>query len=213
MAELSPELQHVFKGLDEANRGLESVRADVEYESVMQVWDDAETSMGEMSFLKPNLLHLKLGGPRNEEAYCDGEHWWIITHEDEQVEKYAVSTDEEAPAEAAFLTFGLGQDSSKLLEEYEVTLKEKIEPQEPEDPVRYRLRFLPRDKEAPARFSAVEVELAEGIWLPQTLVLEESDGEILQTFRFVNMEINPDLGPEDFTCDVPRGYTIIEPDA
>jgi outer membrane lipoprotein-sorting protein len=212
LAKLPPELQRILKGLDEANAKVKAMRADVAYEREIELLDDIQKAKGYMEFLKPDMLHLKLGKPRNEEVYTDGKLWWIIDHDDKQVEIYEASGSEGAGAEAAFLTFGVNESANKLLARYEVELVETItilpkkEEKDKKPEVRYRLKFVPRDKKAPAQYAAVEVELPEGVWLPSLLVLYEADGEIVHRFRFTKFDMAPKLKPKDFIYKRPRGY-------
>ena len=212
LAKLPPELQRILKGLDEANAKVKAMRADVEYEREIELLDDFQRAKGYMEFLKPNMLHLKLGKPRDEEVYTDGKLWWIINHDDKRVEIYEASGSEGAGAEAAFLTFGVNESANKLLARYQVelvdtiTIPPKKEEKDKKPEVRYRLKFVPRDKKAPAQYAAVEVELPEGVWLPSLLVLYEADGEIVHRFRFTKLDLEPKLKPKDFIYKRPRGY-------
>lgn len=205
----SPELKHVLDKLDEANAALEDVEANVEYRREIPLLDEAEECDGSLEFKKPNLIHLELGKPRNEELYSNGRQWWVISHNDQQVEIYPVAESEEAASEAAFLAFGYGQSSEQLLREYEVTL-EGAHKQE-KAPIMYRLKFVPRDEDAPAQFSAIEVEVTDDLWLPRAFVLHESEGEIIHTFRLKKIKLNRGMKTESFTYEPPFGYVVLEP--
>jgi len=212
--QVPPELRRILDALDAANAEVEAVRTQVLYTREIPLLEDSQVSRGFIEFRKPDLLHLKLRKPRNEEIYCDGEHWWVVEHNEKQVEVYEAARSENVAAEASFLTFGYGQSSEKLLEEYEIELVEtKQEPPDDEDtPITsYRLRFEPREEDAPARFAAIEVELADDLWLPRVIVLHESDGEIVHTFALHDIELDPELDEQDFTYKPPRGYAILEP--
>jgi len=215
--EVPPELRRILDALDAANKKVEGLTADVLYKREIPLLEDSQVSKGTLAFRKPDLLHLKLGKPRNEEIYSDGEHWWIVSHNDRQVELYETARSEQAAAEASFLTFGYGESSEKLLERYDIELIARRQEQpagEEADATPltcYRLQFVPRDEKAPARFAKIEVELADDLWLPRLIVLHESDGEIVHTFAFSNIELNPELKREEFAYEPPRGYTVLKP--
>lgn len=217
MAELSRELQDVLKAMDEAGKKIESLEADVQYEREIELLDEFQKAKGQMKFLRPDMLHLKLGKPRNEEALTDGKHWWITSHDDKQVEIYLAAATGEGAAELAFLTFGIGESAGKLLEAYDVTIAEKKEDEsaakdkDGNAPMRYRLRFVPRNEESPKHFAAIEVEVVEGVWLPARLALHESDGEIVQRFHFTKVKLNAKLSPEDFAYKKRKGYVEVWP--
>jgi len=212
-----PELKKVLDGLDAANSKVKSVKANVVYRRDIPLLDESQTSEGSLVFKKPDLLRLRLGKPRNEEVCSNGKRWWVVSHNDKQVEIYDVAGEGSAAAEASFLTFGYGESSARLLEQYEITLASQKEEERPAKEDRavavtcYRLEFVPRDEEAPARFAKIEVELTDDLWLPRGMVLHESDGEIVHTFQMRDMELNPDLKEETFTYEPPRGYTVLKP--
>lgn len=212
--ELPPELKRVLEHLRQAGEEVRGVRAKVHYRREIPLLDESESSEGRLEFKKPDLLHLKLGKPRNEETYSDGRHWYVISHEDRQVEIYRAAEGSGASAEASFLTFGYGEGPEKLLESYRVELisKARPEPEKDEDaPMVYRLRFEPRDEEAPARFSAIGVEMTDRRWLPRTIVLHESEGEIVHTFQLEEIKLNPGLKEKRFSYEPPRGYAVLRP--
>ena len=233
---LSPELQRVLDALDEANEKLKDVRAKVRYRREIPLLEESQECDGSLAYKKPNLIHLKLGKPRNEELYTDGKTWWFISHNDKHVEAYEVVSEDQdadaeqqegpganeqappAPAEASFLTFGYGQSSEALLKQYRITLESSGGPcgdEAEEEKVKegearvtcYRLRFEPRDKDAPAQFDAIETEVADDLWLPRKIVLYESRGEIVHTFRLHDIKLNSGLKAKEFAYKLPRGYT------
>lgn len=211
--EISPELRRVLDGLDGANEDLEGVQADIAYTREIPLLDESENADGTLAFRKPDLIHLKLGKPRNEEVYSDGKQWWVISHEDRQVEIYPAAGRGGSVAEASFLTFGYGQSSETLLEDYRVSLRHTEQAEDEEGTYRlWRLRFAPREGDAPARFSTIEVEITDRLWLPRKMVLHESDGEIVHTFALRGIELNPELKKKRFHCTPPRGYTVIRPE-
>ena len=211
--EMSAELRKVLNGLDRANEDLEGVRAKVVYKRQIPLLDESETADGQLAFKKPDYLHLRLGDPRNEEIYSDGKQWWVISHEDKQVEVYPAADREGSIAEASFLTFGYGQSSDSLLEDYDISLEDtETRKDNGQDLTSWHLRFQPRDKEQASRFSVIEVTITNEIWLPQKLILHESDGEIVHSFDLRKITVNPGLKEKDFRYSAPRGYTILKPE-
>lgn len=211
--ELSPELRRLLDELDAANAEVEALTARVQYERSIPLLEEKEKSRGRLVFRKPDLLHLELGKPRHEEVWCDGETWWVVSHDDRQVEVYPAS--EDAGPETAFLDFGYGKGSEVLLEDYsvEIASRERKE-QDGESYTEYRLRFTARptrEDESPPRYATIEVESSSRRWLPHTLVLHESGGEILHTYRLSRLKLNPDLDEDRFEYEPPRGYTVLHP--
>jgi outer membrane lipoprotein-sorting protein len=213
LQKLPPELRRVMEELQAANADLRTCSARIVYERSIPLLEDTQTSRGRLLFQKPDHIALKLGEPRNEEVYCNGELWWVVSHEEREVQIYrAAGSAEEATSEAAFLDFGYGRPPEELLAEYEIELTEKIPPQEDGRPTIYRVKLTPRqDTERPARYAAIEVELADDQWLPRELVLHESGGEIIHTYRLRGIEPNVEVEQEQFEYEPPDDYTVLRP--
>jgi outer membrane lipoprotein-sorting protein len=210
---LSPELKMVLDRLDEASRKLKDVTARVTYERRIPMLDQKEKSQGTLAFKKPDLLSLKLGKPRNEEVHFNGKTWWVVSHDDKQVEVYQAAEKGKGAQEAAFLDFGYGSGADKLLEQYDVELAGTEQRGEGEERhTVYRLKFIPRpNPENPPRYEAIEVEVSDDLWLPQSIVLHESGGEIRHAYALSKLGTNADLKDEDFEYTPPRGYTVVRP--
>jgi len=122
---LPEELRALLEKVDEAGRRLTDVRADVDYSREIPLLEHEERAAGSLVFKKPDKIVLKLGEPRNEDVYTDGELWWVVDHEDKQVEIYKAEKSELVSREAVFLRFGIGESTRSLLPEYKVDLKGK----------------------------------------------------------------------------------------
>ncbi|MFO8007104.1 MAG: outer membrane lipoprotein carrier protein LolA [Candidatus Brocadiia bacterium] len=211
--EVTPEVRRLLDNVDEANRELEDLTARVAYERAIPLLEEKERCRGRLAFKKPDHIWLELGRPRNEELYTDGETWWLVDHDDEQVEVYDAT--EEAAQETAFLQFGYGKGSEALLEDYEVELvAERLEEaEEGEQETFYRLKFTPRleEDEPPPRYAAIEAEVSDRRWLPHLLVLHESGGEIVHTYELSRIRLNTGVKDEKFDYEPPGGYTVLRP--
>jgi outer membrane lipoprotein-sorting protein len=209
---LPPELRTVMDKLDEANRKLEDVSADVTYERAIPLLDEKQVSHGTLVFKKPARIILKLGKPRNEAVYTNGKQWWVVSEDEKQVEIYEAANAGHESQETAFLSFGYGSGTEKLLEEYTVELVGKAPAESDAQEMVYRLKFTPRERpDRPVRYAAIEVEIADKLWLPSVLVLHESGGEIVHTYRLSKVRTNTGVKDEAFNYEPPRGYTILRP--
>ena len=210
--QLPPALRHVLQKLDEANAKVVDVKAKVVYERLIPLLEDKRKCKGSLVLKKPNLLVLKLGRPRNEEVRTDGHTWWVINHNDKQVEVYKASERGEGSNEAAFVSFGYGRSSEELLEDYDIEL---LSTRKGEDggPTVYRLKFTPVQRpDRPARYGAIEIELADDLWLPRVLVLHEPDDEIIHTYTLRKIVVNSGVDDDVFNYEPPRDYTVIPMD-
>jgi outer membrane lipoprotein-sorting protein len=181
LEELPPDLQMVLRQLDEANEGLEDATAKVTYEREIPLLESKQKSRGTLVYMAPDLLALKLGKPRNEEVRTNGKLWWVISHDDKQVEIYqAAEGDQGAPDD--------GEDGETL----------------------YRLEFVPVERpDEPARYEMIEAVIGSGVWLPQTIVLHEEGDEIVHTYSLRDIRLNTGVERESFEYTPPRGYNVV----
>ncbi len=212
--EVGPEVREVLSQLDKANEKLKDLTARIIYERAIPLLDEKQRTRGTLVVKKPDCIALELGKPRNEDVYTNGKTWWVVSHDQKEVEIYEAS--KEASREAAFLQFGYGSGSDALLEDYSVELAGKSQKEEDDRVVTlYRLRFLPRKKkgqERPPRYSLIEVELSDARWLPHVLVLHESGGEIVHTYELSKFELNTDVDAKQFDYKPPSGYVVHHPE-
>jgi outer membrane lipoprotein-sorting protein len=213
--ELPPELRMVLDKLDQANRDLKDVTAKVAYERAIPLLDEKEKATGSLLFKKPDRIVLKLGKPREEEVHTNGQTWWVVSHRDKQVEIYQAAKEGAGNREAAFLDFGYGGGSEKILKDYQAELVSK-EVREGEDEgakeTLYRLKFTPlAEPGRPAHYAAIEVVISDKLWLPHELVLHESGGEIIHTYALTDIRTNTEVKDEQFDYEPPRGYTVLRP--
>ena len=122
--QLPPDVRMVLDKLDDSNKKIEDITAKVTYVHEIPMLDHKQKSSGELIFKKPDgessrhRIVLKLGKPRNEDVYTDGETWWVVSHNKKQVEIYKAAKAGEGDREAAFLSFAYGSSSEKLLKDY-----------------------------------------------------------------------------------------------
>jgi outer membrane lipoprotein-sorting protein len=211
--QISPELRRVLDKLDEANAKLTDVRARVTYTRVIPLLDDKRKSKGDLAFKKPNLLALILKRPRNEEVRTNGRTWWIVSHNDKRVEVYRAAAEGKGDREAAFLAFGYGQNSEKLLQDYDVDLLGVTPPEDKDGVTVYRLKFTPVERpDQPARYAAIEVEIADDLWLPRVLILHEKGEEIVHTYELSKTELNKGVDDKEFEYEPPKDYEVVPVD-
>ncbi|MCK4284019.1 MAG: outer membrane lipoprotein carrier protein LolA [Candidatus Brocadiae bacterium] len=213
--QLPPDVRMVLDKLDDSNKKIKDITAKVAYVREIPLLDAKQKSSGELIFKKPDgessrhRIVLKLGKPRNEDVYTNGETWWVVSHNDKQVEIYKAAKAGEGDREAAFLSFAYGSSSEKLLKDYRVELVAKEERKEEE--TLYRLKFTPRlRKGRPARYEAIEVEVSDKTWLPGAIVLHEPGRQVVHTYRLRNIRTNTKVKDDAFEYKPPPGYTVHE---
>ena len=218
---LDEDLKGILTHLGKANKDVKSLKAAVDYKRAIPILEEEEKSDGSLVFKKPDMMALKLGEPRSQDAYSDGNYWWIVDHKDEQVEIYKVTKSSRRSQEAAFLKFAYGQSARELVAHYDVSLlKTKkvtrtVETAEGETEEKefteYSLKFVPASEDAPARYSAVETRVTDQRWLPHHITLHESEGEIVHEFKLQDMKINAEVEDKVFRYEPPKGYRVVRP--
>jgi outer membrane lipoprotein-sorting protein len=212
---LSPELKAVLDKLDGANEKLVDCTANVDYVRSIPLLEEKQKSRGSLVFKKPNKIVLKLGKPRNEDVYTDGKTWWVVEHNDRQVEVYEAAQPGQGSQETAFLDFGYGKGSDAFLKDYTVELMGRETQPLGDDKTEalYRLKFTPKPKkdQPPPRYESIEVVISDQLWLPQVLLLHESGGEIDHTYTLSKVKLNTEVKDDVFECRPPSGYTVLHP--
>ena len=146
-------VRRVLDALDRAGEKLEDVTARLQYTREIALLEEREECKGSLRYRKPNLIHVRLREPRNEEFYTNGKLWWVVRHDDPQVEIYEAAESGDTVAEASFLCLAYDADSKDLLKRYDITLLD--EETDKKGVTRYRLRFVPKQpSEEPAEDSA-----------------------------------------------------------
>jgi outer membrane lipoprotein-sorting protein len=212
LEDMPPELQHVLRQLDKANEGLKDASADVTYEREIPLLDSKQKSRGSLVYMAPDLLILKLGKPRNEEVRTNGKFWWVVSHDDKQVEVYKAAEGDQGSQETAFLGFGYGTGSKRLLEDYDIKLISVTPPTEGDQggETLYRLEFVPVERpDRPAKYELIEAVIGSKLWLPQTIILHEEGDEIVHTYSLRSIKLNTGVKAEVFEYTPPRGYNVV----
>jgi len=221
---LDPELREVLESLDSASQKVKDLQASVIYKRSIPWLEVEEECKGVLKFKRPDLIALELGKPRNEGVYMDGKQWWVVSHNDKQVEIYEATKTTDASREAAFLNFGYGRAARELLKDYEISLvkKEKVikrlrgeergeEKEQEKEFTEYHVRFVARKSEVAPLYDSVEIVVCDQTWLPHGIVLYESEGQIVHEFHLDKFKLNKNLKEDKFRYEPPRGYRVLRP--
>ena len=213
---LPEQVQTVLSHVEKAGEGLKTLRADVEYTRSIPLLEEKEQCTGTLLFHTPDRLALRLGEPRNEDIYSNGDRWWVVSHDQQQVEIYRAVENPRRAREAVFLKFGYGRSVRSLLTEYsvEIARTNQVKPSDRDanKVTEYVLRFTPRKgREVPSRYSWIEVAVREGRWMPARIKLAEDGGRILHVFRMANRTPGVEVEEGTFTYTPPEGYNILRP--
>jgi outer membrane lipoprotein-sorting protein len=203
-------VDEVLKRVEMANAKFTNLSAEIKYTRAIPLLDEEQVCKGELRYIKPGFMLLKIGPPRKEDVYTDGKSWWVVNHQGKQVEHYRVTDDRKTSQEASFLQFGFRGNVAELKKGYKVSLAgEKKKDEE----TLWVLKLIPKLKQGPSRFSRIDITVSSKTGLPRKITLMESDGEIEHHFEFVSTKLDPGLKPKDLSFELPRGYALIQPEA
>jgi len=199
---VAPEVAAVLEKLDAAGKDMKDMAATVKHEELIPLLETSTRSRGKLTFKKPNRIMLKLGKPRREDIITNGKLWWLVSHNDKNVQIFKAADEDNADGapEAAFLKFGLGGAARSLVKDYVITLTDKSVEGEGDDKVTtYKLKFVPRKKPGrPIRYQSIQITVRDDIWLPTVIRLEEDGGEIVHTYSLSKIKKNTGVKDKDF---------------
>jgi outer membrane lipoprotein-sorting protein len=199
------DLTEILNEMEMANAAFKTMKANIAYTRTIALLESTETSHGEISFKKPRKLYLKFASPRDEINIIDEKHIWVYRPAKKQVEKYDVGTSDSTQG-TTFLDFGYGAAVGKIRRNYNITL---LDTKEEGKKRFYLLDLSPRDPRS--HYSNIRLWVEEGFWLPGTIELYESDGEIVNIIELKNIKLNKSISDKLFRFNVPRGVEVIEP--
>ena len=103
----------ILKQLDRDAKNFESLTADVERTKVTVVVDDHSTESGQMQVRRDDKMRIELTSPDPRTILRDGDHLFIYTPKDHQVEEYDLSKHRELVDQFLLLGFGTSAESLK----------------------------------------------------------------------------------------------------
>jgi outer membrane lipoprotein-sorting protein len=209
---VAPEVAAVLDQLDAAGKDVKDIRARVTHEEMIPLLETSTRSRGTLLFKKPNRIALKLDKPRHEDIITNGKLWWLVSHNDKNVQVFKAADEDNADGapEAAFLKFGLGGAARGLTKDYVITLTDKtVEGEDDEKVTVYKLKFVPKKKPGrPIRYQAIQITVRDDLWLPSVIRLEEDGGEIVHTYSLRRIKKNTGAKDKDFECKPPSNYDV-----
>lgn len=199
------DLTEILNEMEMANAAFKTMKANIIYTRTIALLESTESSHGEISYKKPRRLYLRFAPPRDEINIIDEKHVWVYRPAKKQVEKYDVGSGESSH-DAGFLDFGYGAAVGKARKDYNITL---LDTKEEGKKRFYLLDLSPKDPRS--HYSNIRLWVEEGFWLPGTIELYESDGEIVNIIELKNIKLNKSISDKLFRFDIPKGVEVIEP--
>lgn len=201
------EADYVLDEVAKAHKNYKNIEAKVVYTKIVEALDTRKVSKGRIQYVKPHALRLTLLPPRNREVFMDEKNIWVVEHSQKQVEKYAKADSAAENSEAAFLEFAYKGSTEEVRKRYKTTVEKK---EQQGETTRYKLDLVPKEKKG-NRFSKIEIWFNSKHWLPDAMILHESEGEFVQSFEFSDIQWNTRLKEKDLRFRVPRGYDVVSP--
>jgi len=215
------ELERILDKVEERNRSLKTLSADIETVREIKLLDVKERSSGVVYFKKPNLVRLEIKKPRTKVTVCDGKYVWIFEPALEQVQKIRVRKNPRQK-ELSIMSFGFTRSVKDLEKDFDlVFLKKELHPEKKNSKgeiVEKRkivdIVQMTRKKEKGeenADDKKMIVYVVEDLWVPERIDEYESDGEIVTRTFLSKIKVNPKLSKKLFRFKVPKGIDVVEP--
>lgn len=213
------DVNYVLAKIDEANKGVASLKADITIVRSIPLLESEEVSKGKLIYQKPKLVYIKFDPPRNEINVIDSENIWIYHIDLKQVEKYAINDIGENLFMNTFIGFGFDNDKTidTIKEKYDISMadyQKNVDNLNKDNGGKNRLHklsLIPKSDKISGNYTEIKLWVDNKLWLPVIFELYESGGEILNRIELSNVVINKDISLKNFGFDIPKDVEIIEP--
>jgi len=200
-------LEEILLKVEDASLRLKTMEADIQYTRVISLLDSEEISHGELKYKKPKMMRINFFPPRNDVTVFNGSHIWIFHPEENQIEKYEMNDNANAPQEVDLFEFGYEYSVEKIKKKYTISLLDDITSTKG---TIFHLELIPKDS-TESQYSRILLWVNNTEWLPIQFQLFESDGEIINTIELSNIHMNSEIPDKTFSLELSGDVEILEP--
>lgn len=206
------DLDYVLSRIEEAQRALTTLMADMTIIRTIALLESEEVSTGSLIYQKPRMLHIRFAPPRNEINLIDGKNIWIYHLDSKQAERYEIDHGDGESQTNAFFNLGFDGSMEVIKEKYNISLIDYPGSSgEGGGKILYRLNLTAKDGKSGLPYSNIQLWIQDGLWLPVIFDLYESGGEIINHIELKNVEINRHVPDKIFKFNIPEDVEVIEP--
>jgi outer membrane lipoprotein-sorting protein len=192
-------LEEVLDAHCAAREDLVSLRASFTQTKVFTLFGEEEKSAGEFAFLRPGMIRWQFTIPDSTVTVIKDDIAWTVLPHIRQVHKSCLGG---SSTDRVMSIIGFGSCGEGLTEDFEISFNG-------EEGGLIILDMVPLSEEVSPYFSAIEMGLDRGDYLPRRIVFNEHSGDLL-VFEFSNVAPGSAVDAGEFDISVPDGFEIVE---
>lgn len=188
--------------LEEKNTDLKTLHGTFTQVRENTMFSERIESKGEFWHTKPDLFRCDYKDPSPAVFYLVEGIGYFYSPENKQLDKYKLSTGDEAPINELLVGFGI--DVDLILDVFSVRLADE----QPEDDALIRIEFISRDTERTLDFQRIVITFSREELEPRILFMEESQDNVW--IELEKIEKNIEIPPSMYETEFPDDVTVYE---
>ncbi len=184
---------------ESAKRELGSMKAHFVQKKIFTLFEETETSEGEVWFKRPNQALWSYTSPVPSQTILSGENSWSVMPATKQVQKVNIAG---GSSNRIFQILGFGDSKDKLTNSFEVK-------DLPDEGNLKSLSLTPTDEALKPYYAEIIVQLSPEDYLPRSVILREKSGDITE-IHLSDLKVNISVKDSLFEFHVPGGYQLID---
>jgi outer membrane lipoprotein-sorting protein len=193
-------LEQIMDAHCRARANTTSLRAEFVQTRVFTLFDETETSRGELLFAHPEQIGWFYSEPDQSSTVINGEVGWTVLPHIRQIQKFRL---EGSTTNRVLAIVGFGKCAAPLTDSFEVSMAENNGDEH------YTLVLEPTDGAITPYFSRIDLSLNREDFLPRRIELYEKSGDRM-IFEFTALDSKAEININRFEYAVPAGYTVVE---
>lgn len=193
-------LEQILDAHCRARANTDALRAKFVQTRVFTLFDETETSRGELLFAQPEKIGWFYSEPDRSSTVINGAEGWTVLPHIKQVQKFRL---EGSTTNRVLAIVGFGECGAPLTDSFEVSMAENIGGDY------YTLVLKPTDGAIAPYFNRIDLSLDREDFLPRRIELFEKSGDRM-VFEFHNLDSKAEININRFEYVVPDGFTAVE---
>lgn len=202
--------EEVMAKVEQAQKALTTLRADITHTRQILLLEVKETMSGVLFFKVGPEAHKKLlitfTKPEVQKNLIEGSEVTVYTPSKKQAEKYELDKATSGKVKA----FGIGFMESVAVAKKDFDVK-LLGEEALDGTAAAKLEMKPKPGRDAGPYDKVEIWFETKRWVPIQIKLSESDGEVITIIRLTRVKLNKGIRDREFRLKLPRGTEVIRP--
>ena len=194
--------ESTLSSYESAKHELDSMKAHFVQKKIFTLFEETDTSEGEVWFKRPNQVLWRFQSPALSDTILSGENSWSVIPSTKQVQKINVAG---GNSNRLFEILGFGGGDEKLEDSFEV----KEIPAAVDEKGMKLLSLIPKEESLKPYYSEIIVKLSVVDYLPRHVILKEKSGDVTEIL-LSDVESNISVDNSLFEFKIPEGYQLID---